>query len=137
MLTFLPLEEIDRLCNVEGEKINEAKKVLAYEITKIVHGEEEAQKAQSAAEALFGNGGNLDNMPTTKIEDVNISILDALVQTGIAPSKGQAKTLIAQGGVTLNDVKVEDIGYRLSEEDFKEGYAILKKGKKVFHKLEK
>ena len=76
-------------------------------------------------------------MPTTKVEDVNISILDALVLTNIAPSKGQAKTLIAQGGVTLNDVKVEDIGYRLSDEDFKEGYAIIKKGKKVFHKLEK
>ena len=76
-------------------------------------------------------------MPSTKLEDINISILDALVLTNIAPSKGQAKTLIAQGGVTLNDVKVEDIGYRLSEEDFKEGYAILKKGKKVFHKLEK
>ena len=137
LLTFLPMEEIDRLSSLQDEKINEAKKVAAFEITKLIHGEEEAIKARDAAEALFGNGGNLENMPTTKLSNVNISILDALVQTGIAPSKGQAKTLVAQGGVTLNDVKIEDISYKLSESDFKEGYAILKKGKKVFHKLEK
>ena len=137
MLTFLPDEEIDRLASLKDQEINEAKKVAAYEITKLIHGEEEAIKCKEAAEALFGNGGNLDNMPTTKIEDVNISILDALVQTGIAPSKGQAKTLIAQGGISLNDNKIEDITYKLSDEDFKEGYAILRKGKKVYHKLEK
>ena len=137
LLTFLPNEEVDRLSALKDQEINEAKKIAAYEITKLIHGEEEAIKCRDAAEALFGNGGYLDNMPTTKLEDVNISILDALVLTNIAPSKGQAKTLIAQGGVTLNDVKVEDIGYKLSDEDFKEGYAILKKGKKVFHKLEK
>ena len=137
LLTFLPDEEIDRLSALKDQEINEAKKVAAYEITKLIHGEEEAIKCKDAAEALFGNGGNLDNMPTTKIEDVNISILDALVQTGIAPSKGQAKTLIAQGGITLNDNKIEDITYKLSDEDFKEGYAILRKGKKVYHKLEK
>lgn len=137
LLTFLPDDEIDRLSSLKDEKINEAKKIAAYEITKLIHGEEEAKKAEEAASALFGNGGNLDNMPTTKIENVNISILDAIVMTGIAPSKGQAKTLIAQGGITLNDVKVEDITYTLSEKDFTEGYAILKKGKKVFHKLEK
>ena len=137
LLTFLPDEEVDRLSALRDQETNEAKKIAAFEITKLIHGEEEAIKCRDAAEALFGNGGNLDNMPSTKLEDINISILDALVLTNIAPSKGQAKTLIAQGGVTLNDVKVEDIGYRLSEEDFKEGYAILKKGKKVFHKLEK
>lgn len=136
LLTFLPMEEVDRLASLQDEKINEAKKIAAFEITKLIHGEEEAIKAREAAEALFGNGGNLENMPTTKVNS-NISILDALVQTGIAPSKGQAKTLIAQGGVTLNDVKIEDISYKLSDADFKEGYAILKKGKKVFHKLEK
>lgn len=137
LLTFLPDEEIDRLSSLKDQEINEAKKVAAYEITKLIHGEAEAIKCREAAEALFGNGGNLDNMPTTKIEDVNISILDALVQTGIAPSKGQAKTLIAQGGISLNDNKIEDITYKLSDEDFKEGYAILRKGKKVYHKLEK
>lgn len=136
LLTFLPDEEVDRLSSLKDQEINEAKKVAAYEITKLIHGEEEAIKARDAAEALFGNGGNLDNMPTTKV-DANISILDALVQTCIAPSKGQAKTLIAQGGISLNDNKVEDITYKLSDEDFKEGYAILRKGKKVYHKLEK
>lgn len=137
LLTFLPDEEVDRLSSLQDEKINEAKKVAAFEITKLIHGEEEAIKARDAAEALFGNGGNIDNMPTTKVEDVNISILDALVLTGVAPSKGQAKTLIAQGGITLNEVKIEDISYKLTDEDFKEGYAILRKGKKVYHKLEK
>ena len=137
LLTFLPDEEIERLASLKDQEINEAKKVAAYEITKLIHGEDEAIKARDAAEALFGNGGNLDNMPTTKLEDINISILDVLVQTGIAPSKGQAKTLIAQGGITLNDNKIEDITYKLSEQDFTEGYAILRKGKKVYHKLEK
>ena len=136
LLTFLPDEEVDRLSSLKDQEINEAKKIAAFEITKLIHGEDEAVKARDAAEALFGNGGNLDNMPTTKVEE-NISILDALVQTGMAPSKGQAKTLIAQGGISLNDIKVEDISYKLSEEDFKEGYAILRKGKKVYHKLEK
>lgn len=137
LLTFLPDEEVDRLSSLKDEQINEAKKVAAFEITKLIHGEEEATKAKDAAEALFGNGGNIENMPTTKLEDVNISILDALVLTGVAPSKGQAKTLVAQGGITLNDAKIEDISYRLTDEDFKEGYAILRKGKKVYHKLEK
>lgn len=137
LLTFLPNEEVDRLSSLKDEKINEAKKIAAFEITKLIHGEEEAIKAQEAAEALFGNGGNIENMPSTKLEDINMSILDAIVKTGIAPSKGQAKTLIAQGGITLNDNKIEDITYNLSEKDFKQGYAILKKGKKVFHKLEK
>lgn len=137
LLTFLPMEEVDRLSSLKDEKINEAKKVAAYEITKLIHGEEEAKKAEEAAEALFGNGGNIENMPSTKLENIDISILDAIVTVGMAPSKGQAKTLIAQGGITLNDSKIEDISYRLSESDFKDGYAILKKGKKVFHKLEK
>ena len=135
MLTFLPSERIEEFCNVEGEKINEAKKVLAYEITKLVHGEEEAKKAEEASNALFSGSGNLDNMPSTKIESTNISILDALLLSGLAPSKGQARTLINQGGVSLNDEKISDTNYVLSDDDFKDGYAILKKGKKVFHKL--
>ena len=137
LLTFLPMEEVERLSSLKDEKINEAKKIAAYEITKLIHGEEEAKKAEEATEALFGNGGNIDNMPSTKLENINISILDAIVTVGMAPSKGQAKTLILQGGITLNDNKVEDISYKLSEDDFEDGYAILKKGKKVFHKLEK
>lgn len=137
LLTRLPMDEINRLSSLEGEKINEAKKIAAFEITKLIHGEEEAKKAEEAAMALFNGKGNTENMPTTKLENTEISIVDALVLTGIAPSKGQARTLITQGGITLNDEKVEDINLRLSENDFKEGYAIIKKGKKVFHKLEK
>lgn len=137
LLTFLPMEEIDRLSSLEGEKINEAKKIAAYEITKLIHGEEEAKKAEEAANALFSGNGNTENMPTTKIDDTNISIVDALVLTGIAPSKGQARTLISQGGITLNDEKIDDINFKLSDDDFKEGYAIIKKGKKIYHKLEK
>ena len=137
LLTFLPIEEINRLSALEGEKINEAKMVAAYEITKLIHGEEAAKKAEEAALALFSGNGNTENMPTTKINDVNISIVDALVLTGIAPSKGQARTLISQGGITLNDEKIEDINFKLSEKDFNEGYAILRKGKKVYHKLER
>ena len=136
MLTFLPLDKIEELSNLKDEKINEAKKVAAFEITKLVHGEEEAKKAEEASNALFNGQGNLDNMPTTKIENTNISILDAIITCGIAPSKGQARTLINQGGISLNDEKITDVNYVLSESDFKDGYAILKKGKKVFHKME-
>ena len=137
MLTFLSPDKIKELCNVEGEKINEAKKILAFEITKLIHGEEEAKKAKEASNALFSGSGNLDNMPSTKIENTNISILDALLLAGLVPSKGQARTLINQGGISLNDEKVTDVNLFLSDDDFKDGYAILKKGKKVFHKLEK
>ena len=137
LLTFLPDEEVDRLSNLKDEKINEAKKIAAFEITKLIHGEEEAHKAEEAADALFGNGGSLENIPTTKLENPNMGILDAIVLVGFAPSKGQAKQLIAGGGITLNDEKIEDMQYSLSEKDFKEGFAILKKGKKAFHKLEK
>lgn len=137
LLTFLPDEEVEKLSSLKGEQINEAKKVAAFEITKLIHGEEEAIKARETSEALFGNGGNLDSMPTVKLDNTNISIIDAIVLTGIAPSKGQAKTLVAQGGITLNDNKIDDIAYNLSEKDFNDGYAILRKGKKVYYKLEK
>ena len=136
MLTFLPLDKIKELTNLKDEQINEAKKVAAFEITKLVHGEEEAKKAEEASNALFSGQGSLENMPTTKIATTNISILDAIITTGIAPSKGQARTLINQGGISLNDEKITDVNYILSDSDFKDGFAILKKGKKVFHKLE-
>lgn len=137
MLTFLPKEEVERLSNLKDEKINEAKKIAAYEITKLIHGEEEAKKAEETAKALFEGQGNLENMPTTKIENTDITLVEALILTKIAPSKGQAKTLIEQGGISLNDEKITEINYKLSEKDFKEGSAILKKGKKIYHKLEK
>jgi tyrosyl-tRNA synthetase len=137
LLTFLPDEEVDRLSSMQDEQINEAKKIAAFEITKLIHGEEEAKKAEEASNALFGNGGNIDNMPSYKLESDDVSILDAIVGANMASSKGQAKTLIAQGGITLNDEKISDITYRISEKDLKDGYAILKKGKKVFCKLER
>lgn len=136
MLTFLPIDKIKELSNLKDEQINKAKKVAAFEITKLVHGEEEAKKAEEAANALFSGQGNLENMPTTKIATTNISIIEAIISAGIAPSKGQARTLINQGGISLNDEKITDVNYILSDSDFKDGYAILKKGKKVFHKLE-
>ncbi len=136
LLTFLPMSEVNRLSSLKDVEINEAKKVAAFEITKLIHGEDEALKAQEAAKALFEGNGNLENMPTTKIEK-NISIVESIVLSGLAPSKGQAKTLIEQGGITLNDNKISDTNYVLTDDDFKEGYAILKKGKKVYHKLEK
>ncbi len=135
LLTFLPMDEVNRLASLKDEKINEAKKVAAFEITKLIHGEEAARKAEEAASALFEGTGNLDSMPTTQIEK-NISILDAMINAGLAPSKGQARTLINQGGIALNDEKISDTNYILSEKDFKDGFAILKKGKKIYHKLE-
>ena len=134
MLTFLPIEKIEELTHVEGEKINEAKKVAAYEITKLVHGEAAANKAQEAATALFEGAGNTDNMPTVQIEE-NSSILDAIILAGFAGSKGQAKTLIAQGGITLNDEKITDISLKISKEML-EKEAILRKGKKSYCKLQ-
>ena len=135
MLTFLPDEKIEELASYKDEKINEAKKILAFEITKLIHGKEEAKKAEEASNALFSGKGSLDNMPTVTLDSRNISILDAIIKCNIAPSKGQARTLITQGGITLNDEKITDTNYSLSEKDFKEDYAILKKGKKVFYKL--
>ncbi|MCI9000589.1 MAG: tyrosine--tRNA ligase [Clostridia bacterium] len=137
MLTFLPMEEVKRLSSLPGEQINEAKKIAAFEITKLIHGQEEAKKAEESSLALFEGSGSLENMPTVKVESTNLSIVDAILLTNIAPSKGQARTLISQGGISLNDNKIEDTNYMLSDTDFQNGYAILKKGKKVFYKLEK
>ena len=136
MLTFLPLDKINELSSLKDEKINEAKKIAAFEITKLVHGEEAAKKAEEASNALFNGSGSLENMPTIKLEDINISLLDAIIKINIAPSKGQARTLINQGGISLNDNKISDVNYVLSSSDFSQGYAILKKGKKIFYKLE-
>ena len=136
LLTFLPDEEVDGLASLKDEQINEAKKIAAYEITKLIHGEEEAKKAEESAKALFEGSGDISNMPTTKLENANITLVDALVKIGISPSKGQAKKLIEQGGISLNDKKITDLGYILDEKDFQEGYAIIRKGKKIYHKIE-
>ncbi len=137
MLTYLPMEEVRRLSSLEGSKINEAKKIAAFEITKLIHGEEEATKAQQAAEDLFVHSNNSENMPTEYIdsEDKNISILDLLVKCKIAPSKGQAKILVEQGGISINDQKITDIKFMLSDELFTDDFIIIKKGKKTFVKV--
>ncbi len=140
MLTFLPLEQLDAMAGWEGEKLNEAKEILAYELTKMVHGEEEAEKAQQGARALFGAGGNTENMPTTQLTeddltDGAINILDLLIKTGLAASKGEGRRLVQQGGVSVDGEKVADIGKSFGRADFAEGQLVIKKGKKVFHKV--
>ena len=141
MLTFLPLEEIDRMDSWEGSQLNQAKEILAYELTKMVHGEEEAEKAQSAAKALFANGGKSDDMPTTVVAKAELEegkdILSVLVETKLAPTRSEARRLVQQGGVSVNDVKVTDIYQKLTASDLdSDGALILKKGKKVYHKVQ-
>ncbi len=137
LLTFVPMDEIKKLAALEGAAINEAKKVLAFEVTKLIHGEEEAKKAQSAAESLFGAGGNMDNVPTVKIgnEQVGSLLLDILVAGKIIPSKAEGKRLVQQGGLSLNGEKVTDIKRTLNKEDFEDGVALIKRGKKNFNKI--
>ena len=139
MLTFLPLDYIDELAKAEGSEINKVKEVLAFEVTKLIHGEEEAQKAQDTARALFTTGGDIENMPSTELSaddftDGKITVQDVLVKCKLCPSKGEAKRLIQQGGVLVDDVKVTDMFASLTDEDFSKGYVVIKKGKKVFHK---
>ena len=139
MLTFLPLEQINEMDKWEGQKINEAKEILAWELTKMVHGQEEADKAREAARALFGGGGDLATMPTTELVndqfgDGQIGIMNLLVACGLAPSKGEARRLVQQGGITVNDEKVTDIDQKYGCELFLGDGVIIKKGKKVFHR---
>ena len=138
MLTFLPLEEIDAMSDWKDAKLNEAKEILAYELTKLVHGEEEAEKAKAAAKALFVGGGDDANMPTTeitadKLTDGKIGILNLMVACALAPSNKQARQLVEQGGVLVNDEKVPSAQFAVTEDMLKEGVKI-RKGKKVFHK---
>ena len=137
LLTFLPMEEVRRLGALEGQEINEAKKVLAYEVTKLVHGQEEADKAKAAAEAVFGGSGSSENMPTIELtaEDAAKKLVDVLVAADVFGSKGEARRLIQQNGLSLNDEKVTDPDYTLSDSDFTEGEAIVKKGKKKYYRL--
>ena len=135
MLTFLSMDEINKLTDVEGEKLNEAKKIAAYEITKLVHGEKAAKEAEEAAMALFSGKGNTDNMPTVSLP-VDSTIVDAIVAANFAPSKGQAKTLVAQGGISLDDEKITDLTFKITADMLEKG-VILKKGKKGYCKLTK
>ena len=138
MLTFLRLEQIDEMATWKDSKINEAKEILAFELTKLVHGEEEAAKAQAAAKSLFVGGGDDANMPTTeipadKLVDGKIGILNLMVACGLAPSNKQARQLVEQGGVLVNDEKVPNAQFAVTEEQLHQGVKI-RKGKKVFHK---
>ena len=141
MLTFIPIEEIEAMESWEGAQLNVAKEKLAFELTAMVHGEEEAQKALDASKALFSAGGNTENMPSTQLgeadldENGSIQVADLLVKTELAPSKAEAKRLIKQGGISVNDEKVTAFDAALTKEDFAKGEIIVKKGKKVFHKV--
>ena len=139
MLTFLSLEEIAEFEKLEGAEINKAKEVLAFELTKLVHGEEEATKAQNTARTVFAGGGKDANMPSTDLTKdelgEGIQILDLLVKCGLISSKGEGRRLITQNGISVNDAKVTDIFLEIKEDDFTNNELIIKKGKKVHHKV--
>ena len=139
MLTFLPIEQIDEMDKWEGAQLNTAKEILAFELTQLVHGTEEAQKAQDAARALFSTGGDRSSMPTTQLSagdltDGQITVVDLLVKCGLTPSKGEARRLIQQGGLELNGAKVTDTAAVVAAADLEGEGATIKKGKKVFHR---
>lgn len=139
LLTFLPMEEIDELSKAEGSAINEVKERLAWEITALIHGKEEADKAKEAARSLFTAGAVSEHMPSTDLSadafaDGAISAIELLVLTGLTPSRGEARRLIQQGGVSVDDQKIAAIDARIPQKDFEKGYVVLRKGKKVFHK---
>ena len=139
LLTFLPMDEINRLAQLKDKEINEAKKILAYEVTKLVHGEEEANKAKKAAEALFEAGSHDADMPSTELTadelGSGINILDLLVKTGLTPSKGEGRRLITQGGIYIGENRVETIDTNVTAGNFENGELIIRKGKKVYHKV--
>ena len=140
MLTFLPLEEIDKMDAWEGSQLNKAKEILAYELTKLVHGEEEANKADEAAKALFGGGVNTDNMPTTALlaedfTDGAVSLIDMMLKAEIIKSRGEGRRLIEQGGVTVDDEKAKSFTDTIALSAFEKGHVIVKKGKKIFVKF--
>ena len=138
MLTFLPLEQIEEMESWEGSRINEKKEILAYELTSLVHGQEEADKAKATSRAIF-SGADSENMPTTEVETSSLSngtitVLDLMVLGGLAPSRSEAKRLVIQGGVTMNDIKVEQIGAAVDAAALREG-VVIRRGKKVFRKF--
>ena len=140
MLTFLPLEEIQKMEAWEGSQLNQAKEVLAYELTKLVHGEEEANKALEASKALFAGGGSLENMPTTELSDEQfvegvVDIITMMVEAGMVKSRSEGRRAIEQGGVTVEGEKVTDIGMKFTKEDLSGEGKIVKKGKKVFNRI--
>lgn len=142
MLTFVPLDQIKPMEQWSGSQLNQAKEILAFEVTKMIHGEEEAQKAQDAARALFGAGASVDDMPSTQLEESDftdgaIGIIDLLTRTGLVSSRGEARRLIDQGGISVDDQKASSVSDTIPVSQFEKGYVIIKKGKKVFHKAVK
>lgn len=139
LLTFLPMEEVERLGSLKDEKINQAKKVLAYEVTKVVHGEEEAKKAEAAAQALFGKGGADAEVPGTTLTKEefreNSNIIDMLHLLKLIPSKGEGRRLIKQGGIYVNDERIDSVDHTLTERDLQDGSLMIRRGKKVYHKV--
>ena len=140
LLTFMELDVINEYAKLEGSEINKAKEVLAYEVTKLIHGEDEAAKAQAAARALFAGGSDTSNMPSTKLEEIDfedgkIAVLDMMLKANLIKSKGEGRRLIDQGGVSVNDVKVESAVSTLDKSEF-DKEIIVKKGKKIYHKFE-
>lgn len=136
LITFVPMDEIRRLEKLQGQELNEAKRILAFEVTKLVHGEEEAKKAMETAESLFGNRGNTENMPTTAmaLDADDFGLPDVMQKAGLIGSKGEGRRLIEQGGVSVDDQKVTDVAYRLTKEQIAAG-VVIKKGKKVYHRI--
>ncbi len=136
LITFVPMDEINRLAKLEGQELNEAKRILAYEVTKLVHGEEEAKKAMDTAESLFSANKSAENMPTTELSltEAEYGLLDVMLEAKLIPSKGEGRRLIQQGGVSVNDEKITDVAYMLSADSLREG-VIIKKGKKVYHRV--
>ncbi len=139
LLTFVPMAEIEKMAEWKDSQINEAKKVLAYEVTKIVHGEAEAQKVKEAADALFGQGGSKENIPTVNISrdllSQGIKVIDLLAATGLIPSKGEGRRLIQQGGLSINDNKVDSMDLIITEAEFSDNELMVRKGKKSFHRI--
>lgn len=138
LLTFLPMEEVDRLASLEGAEINKAKEILAYEVTKNVHGKEAAEEAQKAARALFAGGGQEGSIPTTEmaaadLEGEGIGLLNLLKQVGLTQTTSEGRRLVEQGGVSLNDVAVSDVHYSVTTKDFSDGQLKIRKGKKKYH----
>ena len=139
MLTFLPLEQIDEMDTWKGEQLNKAKEILAYELTELVHGKEEAEKAQATARALFSGAADTENMPSTQLseedlQDGQIGILTLMVKAGLAASNGEARRLVQQGGVLVDGEKVTDAKAAFTAEQLKNGL-VIKKGKKIYHKV--
>lgn len=139
LLTFLPMDEVRRLGALEGSEINHAKEILAYEVTKLVHSKEDADDAMEAARALFTNNNASANAPTTEVElarlESGIAILEVLKETGLVPSSSEARRLISQGGISVNDIKVESIDFNVTADMLNDGVLMIKKGKKTYHQV--